>query len=121
MATDIYVNDNGDFEQDEYGNATTVENMDEIAQSCKIALNTRKGGWYLDTDEGLDWDAAVGSIKQEQFVTAEIRDCLLEDPRIDDVHNVEFKQVDRNLNVAITIEVNNQLKEFDWETGGLSD
>ena len=50
MATDVYINDQGDFEQDDKGSVAMVDGLDEITQSCMIALNTRKGGWVLDID-----------------------------------------------------------------------
>lgn len=121
MATDVCINDQGDFEQDDKGSVAMVNGLDEIAQSCMIALNTRKGGWVLDTNEGLDWGAVIGSNVHDQFVTAAIRETLLEDPRIDDIHDVDFEREARVLKVHITIEVKNQLKEVVWEAGVVND
>lgn len=122
MTQDIYINDSGDFEQDDRGNVSVVSGMDEIAQSCKIALNTRKGGWTLDGDEGLDWSSVIGSNVHDQFVTVAIRDCLLEDPRIDEISLISFDRSEKRvLKVSIKIEVNNQLKEITWETGDIDD
>ena len=121
MAKDVYINDQGDFEQDDKGNVSMIDGLDEIAQSCMIALNTRKGGWVLDTNEGLDWDAVIGSNVHDQFVTAAIRETLLEDPRVDELHDVSFERNSRDLKIHIVIEVNNQLKEVVWEAGVIDD
>lgn len=122
MAQDALITEDGDLAVDVNGDVPMVEDIDELAQSCRLALNMWKGHWVLDEDEGLDRDSVLTKGFDKNLATAAIRDCLLEDPRITDLVecNFDLDKKTRVLNVNLKIEANNQLFSLYMDLGELN-
>lgn len=56
------------------GQFAMVEGNEELAQQVRISLQTEKGEWFLDLEEGLDYN----SIFSKDFNETEARDAILE-------------------------------------------
>ncbi len=84
----------GDFVADDDGNVLVLEAEDALAQELRKALSTRRGlyiGWDLDYGNDLH-DAILAmndAIELEWTVAQAVGECLMSDPRVSDVSDVE--------------------------------
>lgn len=76
----------------ENGKISIVSGTDLMAQTLKTVIGTNKGEWFMNDDEGIDFDSVIGKGITEDMQRAEIIDAC--------------GQVDQNL----------QLTEFSSET-----
>lgn len=56
------------------GQFVFVEGDEELAQQVRLSLQTEKGEWFLDLEEGMDYTP----IFSKQFNDTEARDAMLE-------------------------------------------
>lgn len=122
MAQDALITEDGDLAVDANGDVPMVEDIDGLAQSCRLALNMWKGHWVLDEAEGLDRDSVLTKGFDKNLATAAIQDCLLEDPRVIDLVecNFDLDKKTRILNVNLKIEASNQLFSLYMDLGELN-
>lgn len=71
------------------GELQMVSDLEEIAQSCKLALGTNKGEWFLDPDLGIDFGRITGKGVTVEDVRDELTDGMFQDPRIQTVESVD--------------------------------
>lgn len=73
------------FEMDSTGDVMIVGNkipmisgQSLLQQKVQNALSTRKGEWFLDLEEGIDYDNLLGKGVTEDLVRYEIEQALLQ-------------------------------------------
>lgn len=70
--TDLLLDDDRDLAYVD-GDLVTVTGLDELLQSVQIALLTRLGEYFLDTDAGLAWGTVIFvRPAEESLIRAEI-------------------------------------------------
>ena len=70
------------------GKTVLTSNLEEIKQSIKNRLLTRKGEFFIDTEYGLEYDNVFSTVNKNlsnETVELEIRTCILQDSRVDTV------------------------------------
>ena len=112
----LLLNEQGDLEFDGSNNLRMVEGKDEIKQSIRLLLGTAQGEWFLNTEHGIDWHEILG---QKQPNLMEIRAIIIEgleqEPRIDEVEEVNVELDDRTLKVKIYMTVEGEQVEEELE------
>lgn len=80
-----------------------VSGPEEIAQSCRMAMGTNKGEWFLDLDFGIDFSRITGKGVAEEDVRDELTEGMFQEPRIQTVDNVEvvFDRANRTFTATI--------------------
>lgn len=86
------------------GELQLVTGPEEIAQCCKLALGTAKGEWFLDPEIGIDFTRITGKGVTADEVRSEITDGILQEPRVQEVEDVQvsFDPVNRTVTANIT-------------------
>lgn len=76
--------------------------FDEILQSIKNRLLTRKGEFFLDVNYGLEYEN-IFSITQkdpsEELKRFAIRECILQDDRVSRVEEIEIQKNKRTVSI----------------------
>jgi len=81
---------NGDLAFD--GNDLAVlEGVEELAQCCRITIGTNRGEWFLNPDMGIDFNVFLGKQPNEDQMREELRQGLLQEPRISTVDAIEIQ------------------------------
>ncbi|MFD1777004.1 DUF2634 domain-containing protein [Paenibacillus rhizophilus] len=71
------------------GELQLVSGPEEIAQSCRMAVGTNKGEWFLDLDFGIDFSRIMGKSVTEDDVRDELTEGMFQEPRIQTVDSVD--------------------------------
>lgn len=89
----------------EQGALKTLEGDEELAQAVSHCLSTAKGEWYLDEDYGLERDAILGKVLDENEATDAIIEAVTQDGRIDRVQGITYSvnKATRTLSVGMTL------------------
>jgi phage baseplate assembly protein W len=90
-----------DLKFDGSNNLELVSNEDEVNQSTRILLNTRKGEWFLNEIFGLDFEPFQNKEVDEEEIRLAIFEALEYDERISEITelNVSFNNITRALTV----------------------
>lgn len=111
MAIDAQISNTKDLVINDDGTVPTVDDLDELAQSCSIRLGIWLGHWVINPEAGLDADSIFTRRLDKKLTTQLIRECLQQDPRITDLVSADYSISGRTLNVKLVIEANNQFFE----------
>jgi len=79
-----------------------VEGPEEVAQSCRIILGTRRGEWFLNPDFGLDFDVFLGKSPVRDQMEDELRAALAQEPRIRSVDDITITADTRARTLLLT-------------------
>lgn len=79
-----------------------VEEIGELCQTINLILSVRQGEFSLDQDIGLIWDNLIGKNFNEDYLTEDISQTILEqEPRINQVDEVSFVTENRFLKIDV--------------------
>jgi len=86
------------------GEFRMVEGPEEVAQSCRVILGTRRGEWFLNPDMGIDFDLFNGKAPNPEEMQDELRAGLAQEPRIQTVEDITItaNKTDRTQLVSFT-------------------
>lgn len=86
------------------GELQMVAGAEEVAQSCRVILGTRRGEWFLNPELGIDFDAFNGKDPSLEVMEDELRAGLEQEPRIQTIDEITItvNKVDRTLLVSFT-------------------
>ncbi|RAS75251.1 DUF2634 domain-containing protein [Priestia endophytica] len=74
----------------ENNNLIMVEDDEELAQSVKSILQTRKGEFFLDTEHGMSFDNILGKVADQAATRDDIIEAVSQEERIRSVTDVSF-------------------------------
>ena len=67
-----------------------VADQEEMNQSTELGLKMNKGEWFLDLDEGVDYQLIFDKMVSEDRKREEIYNRLISDSRIRSVEEIHF-------------------------------
>lgn len=115
MAQDLLLDDTGDVVM--AGNQVQlVEGDAEIAQAMKLTLAVEQGEFEPNPSQGLSHDNLFGKDVVPEFVEQDIEDAIGQEPRIDQVTDVEVEQPDADRVATITVTATSPYIEGDTVT-----
>lgn len=90
----------------ENGNLIFVEGDEELAQSVKSALQTRKGEFFLAPEHGMSFDNMVGKVANQDEARDDLIEATSQESRVRSVISVTFTddKMARKRSVKLTIE-----------------
>ena len=96
----------GDLMIDENGDIVMVEGDEELAQSVRMILETRKGEFFLEPDHGLVFDNLLGKEADLAKAHEDIVEAVLQEERIASVEDVIFtdNQQERTRSVSLKMQ-----------------
>ncbi|MDT8974836.1 DUF2634 domain-containing protein [Paenibacillus sp. chi10] len=71
------------------GQIAWIDGREELTQAVRIRLGTRLGEYFFAPDMGLDHERMVGKQVDEDTIREAIMRCLMDEPRIQSVEDVE--------------------------------
>lgn len=71
----FYLDSNGDVAI-KYGRIALIEGADLVKQTIRQVLNTNKGEWWLNENEGIDFRKFVTKSPDDEEMQAEINEAL---------------------------------------------
>ncbi|MFP7414370.1 DUF2634 domain-containing protein [Priestia filamentosa] len=74
----------------EDNNLIMVEDDEELAQSVKSVLQTRKGEFFLDEEHGMSFDNILGKVADQAATRDDIIEAVSQEERIRSVTDVSF-------------------------------
>lgn len=74
------------------GQIAWIDGREELAQAVRIRLGTRLGEYFFAPDMGLDHEQMVGKQVDEDTIREAVMRCLMDEPRIQSVEDVEVKR-----------------------------
>ena len=84
------------------GKQKTIDKKDELLQSLKNRLLTRKGEYFLDIDYGLDYENIFPistKFVDDEIKKMSIRECLFQDERIISIESIDIKHNQRQTDI----------------------
>lgn len=69
-----------------------IDGQEELRQNIENRLGINKNEWYLDTTLGLDYSMITGKRVDDRDIDLAVRDCCLQDDRVDEVREVNIKR-----------------------------
>lgn len=112
----------GDIVIDENGDIVMVEGGEELAQSVRSILETRKGEFFLETDHGLSFDNILGKQLKKMEARDDIIEAVSQEPRVAAVTDVVFtddrKARKRSVKITIQKEDGSQVEVGEVNIGG---
>lgn len=112
MAIDVKITDNNDFPINDDGTVPMVEGIEELAQAVRMRLNIPLGEWLLNEDAGLDRDSLMTRPFDEELAIDAIRDCVLQDERIDSLNAASFDFDPKTRKMTYKIEITAKSQNF---------
>ncbi|KHD86379.1 hypothetical protein NG54_03445 [Heyndrickxia ginsengihumi] len=90
----------------ENGDVVMVEDDEELAQSLRIVLGTRKGEFALEPDHGLTFDNILGKQANEFEARDDIIEALSQDDRVSAVTGITFAddRTKRRRSISISVQ-----------------
>lgn len=87
------------------GQADFIEEIEALKQSCLTRLRQFKGEWFLNEDDGTDWQKLLANRYQQNELMNLIKQRLLTVTGVSSVPvlNVEFDNQSRYANIEATI------------------
>ena len=87
------------------GQADFIEGLEALKQSCLTRLRQFKGGWFLNEEDGTDWEKVLANQYQQSVLINLIKQKLLTVLGVNSVPvlNVEFDNQSRYANIEATI------------------
>ncbi|MGG6311557.1 DUF2634 domain-containing protein [Paenibacillus macerans] len=76
------------------GELVMISGDADLMQSCRLAIGTNKGEWFLDPTAGITFSKFLGKKISEDEMRDELRAGLLQEPRIRSVDEITF-DIDR--------------------------
>lgn len=90
-----------------FGNSQTdfIEGLEALKQSCLTRLRQFKGEWFLNEEDGTDWDSVLANRYQQNALINLIKQKLLTVLGVNSIPvlNVEFDNQSRYANIEATI------------------
>ncbi|TQR42799.1 DUF2634 domain-containing protein [Paenibacillus popilliae] len=71
------------------GQIAWIDGREELTQAVRIRLGTRLGEYFFAPDMGLDHEQMVGKQVDEDTIREAVMRCLMDEPRIQSVEDVE--------------------------------
>lgn len=107
---DILLTEDGDI-----GFSSDISGVNEIMQSIRIILETKRGEFIADETMGLDTSDLLGKQYNERYAVAAIREALQQEPRISTVESVviDVDRATRQATVALKLVVDNEYSELE--------
>lgn len=99
----LKIDENGDFIL-QNGSFVMVEGNEQLAQEVRIAIQTSRGEWFLDLDEGLDRQPLFAKKFSENNARSSIIESLMNTSEPLVVEEVNFLKVDRVLYVNLVLQ-----------------
>ena len=84
------------------GDLVEIEGVDEIVQRFRFVLRTNKGEWFLNPDEGIDFQVFWQKLPDEEEIRLALEDAASQVPEIDRIENIriDFDRRNRILTVS---------------------
>lgn len=98
----LKIDENGDFVM-ENGSFVMVEGDEQLAQEVRIAIQTNRGEWFLDLDEGLDREPIFAKNFNENNARSSIIESLMNTSEPLAVEEIDFLKVGRVLYVNLVL------------------
>lgn len=83
------------------GELAMVEGIDEVDQTVKVLMKINKGEWFINTEEGLDYELLYDKMVSDDRKRAEIYNRLMSEGRISSVESIEFTRNRRTRTLQI--------------------
>lgn len=98
----IKLDENGDYII-ENGSFVMIEGNEQLAQEVRIAVQTSKGEWFLDLDEGMNREALFAKKFDENNAKTSIIESLMSLSEPLSVESITFNRVNRLLLVDMIL------------------
>lgn len=102
----------GDLVIDENGDIVMVEDDEELAQSIRMVLQTRKGEFFLDPDHGLVFDNLLGKEASQDEAHEDIVEAVSQEERIASVEEVIFNEDRKNRKRSVSLVLRKETGEI---------
>lgn len=98
----LKIDNDGDFVY-ENGSFVMVQGDEQLAQEVRIAIQTNKGEWFMDYDEGMDRNYLLGKNYNENRARSSIIETLMNisEPLV--AESIVFRKVQRILLIDLTL------------------
>lgn len=83
-----------------------VDSEAEFIQTVKELFSVNRKEWFFNEDKGFDFFQVLGRTFDEELARSAVLDVAVQEPRIEDITNIEFEQSGRSL--VIKMQVNGQ-------------
>jgi phage baseplate assembly protein W len=112
----------GDIVIDENGDIVMVEDDEELAQSVRSILETRKGEFFLEPNHGVSFDNLLGKQANQHEARDDIIEAVSQEARVAAVTEVvitdDRKTRKRSVNVTVQKEDGTQVEVGEVNIGG---
>jgi hypothetical protein len=97
------INSSGDWVLNEM-----VEGDDELIQCLTHLIYERVGEWFLNENHGFRREVLETKQPDEKEITQALHDCLYQEPRVQEVINIdyEFDRIKRKLAISFVVRTN---------------
>lgn len=98
----LKIDENGDWVMKD-GEFVVIEGDEQLAQEARISIQTVRGEWFLNLDEGMDRSAILGKNFDENNARSNIIESLMNTSEPLMVEEITFTKVDRTLVIEPTL------------------
>lgn len=98
----LKIDNSGDWVM-ENGEFVVIEGDEQLAQEVRISIETLKGEWFLNPDEGMDREPFLGKNFNENNARSSIIESLMNTSEPLSVEQITFTTMKRVLYVDITL------------------
>lgn len=98
----LKIDETGDFIM-ENGSFVIIEGDEQLAQEARISIETLRGEWFLNPDEGMDREPFLGKSFNENNARSSIIEALMNTSEPLRVEQVTFTTIERVLFVDVSL------------------
>lgn len=102
----LKIDNDGDFIY-ENGSFVMVQGDEQLAQEVRIAIQTNRGEWFMDYDEGMDRNYLLGKNYNENRARSSIIESLMNVSEPLTVEQITFRKELRVLYIDLTLKKQN--------------
>ncbi|MED4977229.1 DUF2634 domain-containing protein [Heyndrickxia faecalis] len=89
----------------ENGEVVMVDGDEELVQSIRMLLQTRKGEFFLEPEHGLSFDNIIGKEANQDETHDDIVEAISQEDRIESVEKIDFNDDNKARIRSISVEL----------------
>ncbi|MDE3837943.1 hypothetical protein C0966_00780 [Bacillus methanolicus] len=107
----------------ENGELVMIDGDEELAQSIRSILETRKGEFFLEPEHGLSYENLLGKNTNKEALRDDIIEAVSQEPRVESIPDIQIiddrKARKRSVKLTIQKETGELVEIGEVELGGV--